>query len=231
VGCRRFRSRPVSSILPSPALREKVARHAPDEGPRRKARGSSFGANGRLPHPPRACARRPSSALSGTFSHACRAGEGKHAVAPMERQRCNPHPRASRHAGFLYRSIRAALASEKNSGGFIHPLCGSLILPPIPSPEGALSGPPGSRGEGAAPAPVGARQARRLRGKRSRSSRGSLTPPLRHYDRSALEAEKVWNGDLQTPCGSAGEARLYNAAPSRRSLTPRPVPGPRPGGG
>jgi hypothetical protein len=103
--------------------------------------------------------------------------------------------------------------------------------PRIPSPEGACSRPPGSRGEGAAPAPVGARQARCLRGKRTRPSRGSPPPPLRHYDRSALEAEKAWNGDLQTPCGSAGEARLYNAAPSRRSLTPRPVPDRCPGGG
>ena len=32
-------------------------------------------------------------------------------------------------------------------------------MSPIPSPEGACSRPPGSRGEGAAPAPVGARQA------------------------------------------------------------------------
>ena len=105
------------------------------------------------------------------------------------------------------------------------------LYSPIPSPEGALSGPPGPRGEGAAPAPVGARQAKSPGGERSRSSRGSLTPPLRHYDRSALEAEKAWNGDLQTPCGSAGEARVFNAAPTRRSLTPRPVPDRRPGGG
>jgi hypothetical protein len=56
---------------------------------------------------------------------------------------------------------------------------------PIPSPEGALSRPPGPRGEGAAPAPVGARQAKSPAGQRSRSSRGSPPPPLRHYDRSA----------------------------------------------
>jgi hypothetical protein len=73
--------------------------------------------------------------------------------------------------------------------------------------------------------------ARRLHpaGRRPRPSRGSPPPPLRHYDRSALEAEKVWNGDLQTPCGSAGEARVTSAAPTRRSLTPRPVPDPSSG--
>jgi hypothetical protein len=54
---------------------------------------------------------------------------------------------------------------------------------------------------------------------------GSPPPPLRHYDRSALEAEKVWNGDLQTPCGSAGEARLLLPAPTRRSLPPSSRPG------
>jgi hypothetical protein len=61
---------------------------------------------------------------------------------------------------------------------------------------------------------------------------GLLRPPLRHYDRSAQGAEKVWTGDLQTPCGSAGEARPFKLQRLvRRSLTPRPVPDMRPGGG
>ena len=138
-----------------------------------------------------------------------------------------------------------------------------------------MSGPPGPRGEGAAPAPVGAGRCKRrtlllswpgLTGPpsipgaaggywvpRSRFARrgmtletvrlgpfrttdpavpgvSSATPPALRPERP-MGAEKAWTGDLQTPCGSAGEARLYIAAPSRRSLTPRPVPDRRPGGG
>jgi hypothetical protein len=35
-----------------------------------------------------------------------------------------------------------------------------------------------------------------------------------------MGAEKAWNGDLQTPCGSAGEARLYIA--SAKPALPHP---------
>jgi hypothetical protein len=45
-----------------------------------------------------------------------------------------------------------------------------------------------------------------------------------------MGVEKVWTGDLQTPCGSAGEAHLYIAAscPALPHPSPRPEP---PGGG
>jgi hypothetical protein len=101
-----------------------------------------------------------------------------------------------------------------------------LSVAPIPSPEGACSRPPGSRGEGTAPAPVGARQA-------FSPARGtvpivpgvsSATPPALRPERP-MGAAKVWNGDLQTPCGSAGEARVLSAAPSRRSCDPSSRPG------
>src|SRR5690606_35235845 len=66
----------------------------------------------------------------------------------------------------------------------------------------------------------------RLAGQRSRSSRGSpptTTPALR--PERPRGAEKAWAGDLQTPCGSAGEARLYIAA----SCPALPHPSSRPG--
>jgi hypothetical protein len=105
-------------------------------------------------------------------------------------------------------------------------------MSPIPSPEGACSRPPGSRGEGAAPAPVGARQAKSPGGTTVPIVPGvsSATPPALRPERP-MGAEKVWTGDLQTPCGSAGEAHLLLQRLVRRSLTPRPVPGIRPGGG
>jgi hypothetical protein len=93
----------------------------------------------------------------------------------------------------------------------LHPPPPALpYTPVIPSREGALSGPPGPRGRGAAPAPVGARQARRLRGKRTRSSRGSPPPPLRHYDRSAQWGLKK--------CGMEAFRRRVGA-PVRRDFT------------
>jgi hypothetical protein len=52
----------------------------------------------------------------------------------------------------------------------------------------------------------------------------SATPPALRPERP-MGAEKAWNGDLQTPCGSAGEARLYNA--SARPALPHPSPRPR----
>jgi hypothetical protein len=98
---------------------------------------------------------------------------------------------------------------------------------PLPSlaAEGAWSGPACSRGEGTAPAPVGARQALSPARETDPIVPGvsSATPPALRPERP-WRAEKAWNGDLQTPCGSAGEARLCIAAPSRRSLTPHPVP-------
>ena len=39
-----------------------------------------------------------------------------------------------------------------------------------------------------------------------------------------MGAGKVWTGDLQTPCGSAGEARFILKRLVRRSFTPHPVP-------
>jgi hypothetical protein len=145
-------------------------------------------------------------------------------VARMERQRNPGH----RLAGGRVDPDCAPLAlhpgypcsRNKISRLFIHPLPRSRILPPSLPARGRCLDRPGLRGKGAAPAPVGARQARSPGGKRSRSSRGSPPPPLRHYDRSAQAAEKAWNGDLQTPCGSAGEARLYNA--SARPALPHP---------
>jgi hypothetical protein len=96
----------------------------------------------------------------------------------------------------------------------------------IPSREGALSGPPGPRGEGTAPAPVGARQARRLRGKRTRSSRGSPPPPLRHYDRSAQWGlKKCGMETFRRRVGAPVRRDFTLQRLSRRSLTPRPVPG------
>jgi hypothetical protein len=87
--------------------------------------------------------------------------------------------------------IRLALApSEKKFPSFSSTPSQARLYCPIPSPEGACSRPPGSRGKGAAPAPVGARQAFSPGGERSRSSRGSPPPPLRHYDRSALRGLK-----------------------------------------
>jgi hypothetical protein len=48
-------------------------------------------------------------------------------------------------------------AFRKDFPRFHPPLPRLAYTPPIPSPEGALSGPPGPRGEGTVPAPVGAR--------------------------------------------------------------------------
>src|SRR5680860_780860 len=47
----------------------------------------------------------------------------------------------------------------------------------------------------------------------------SATPPALRPERP-MGAEKAWNGDLQTPCGSAGEARLYNASAEAGAPSP-----------
>ena len=107
-----------------------------------------------------------------------------------------------------------------------------LILPPSLPPRGRCLDRLDHVGRERRPRRSGPARQDRLRGKRTRPSRGSPPPPLRHYDRSALEAEKAWNGDLQTPCGSAGEARLYNASANPALPHPSSRPGrQRPGGG
>jgi hypothetical protein len=103
-------------------------------------------------------------------------------------------------------------------------------MSPIPSPEGACRDRLGHVGRERRPRRSGLARLSRLAGQRSRSSRGSPPPPLRHYDRSAQWGLKKRGWRPQTPCGSAGQARLYIEAPCPALPHPSSRPG-HPGGG
>jgi hypothetical protein len=77
------------------------------------------------------------------------------------------------------------LLPKKISRAFIHPLCASLILPPSLPARGRCLDRLGRVGRERRPRRSGPARLSRLSGKRTRSSRGSPPPPLRHYDRSA----------------------------------------------
>jgi hypothetical protein len=136
--------------------------------------------------------RNPGSPVGSLPPHCPPIGSGVHAgctlfTAPSSScERASIHPCGGRARQRSQAILTACRLDRKDRLRFSCTPFEPRLYSPHPFPEGALSRPPGSRGKGTAPAPVGARQAaNRPAGQWPRSSRGCPSPPLRHYDRSA----------------------------------------------
>ena len=103
----------------------------------------------------------------------------------------------------------------------IHPPPERAYTPPSLPSRGRARDRLGRVGRERRPRRSGPARHSRLRGERSRSSRGSPSPPLRHYDRSAFGLKKRGMETFRRRDGSAGEAHSFTAAPAGAPATPR----------
>jgi hypothetical protein len=140
-------------------------------------------------------------------------------TAPLIRRFAPPSPAGGRRAwpwGGEREKVATSPLDNRNVFGY---------CPPIPSPEGACSRPPGSRGEGAAPAPVGARRAFSparetdpiVPGVSSDHPSGTTTGAPRGPKKRGLET-------FRRRVGAPVRRDFKLQRLVRRSLTPRPVP-------
>ena len=102
----------------------------------------------------------------------------------------------------------------------------------IPSPEGRCLDRPGHVGRERRPRRSGPARLSRLSGERSRSSRGSPPPPLRHYDRSAQWGlEKCGLETFRRRVGAPVRRTFYSSVLSGAPSPLVPSRSRRPGGG